>query len=64
MLHTGANWAAPIGRFHLTLDKGSPATLVSLCLGGLHKTGPARFELERQDFRPSGDLKILLLTPE
>ena len=64
VLHTGANWAAPIGRFHLMIDKGAPQTLVSLCLDGLRKTSPTRFELERQDFRPRGDLKILLLTPE
>ena len=64
VLHTGANWAAPIGRYHLTLDKGSPKTLLSVCLTGLRKTSDTRFEWERTAFHPVGDLKVLLLTPE
>ncbi|WP_174285318.1 DUF4424 domain-containing protein [Sphingomonas bacterium] len=63
ILHTGANWRGPIGRFHLTIDKGDPQTLVSLCMDGLTKTGPTTFELTRADFRPAGDLKVLLLVP-
>ena len=64
VLHTGANWAAPIGRFHLTLDKGDPKTLISVCLQGLRKTSPTRFELERRDFTPKGDLNVLFLRDE
>ena len=30
-LSTGANWARPIGRFRLVVDKGDPASLVSFC---------------------------------
>lgn len=64
VLHTGANWAAPIGRFHLTLDKGDTKTLISVCLQGLRKTSPTRFELERRDFTPKGDLQVLFLRDE
>lgn len=64
VLHTGANWATPIGRFHLTLDKGAPRTLISVCLQGLRKTSATRFELERRNFRPAGDLRILFLNGE
>ena len=63
ILTTGANWAGPIGDFHLTIDKGQPNYLLSLCADGIVKTGPTRFELRKKDFTPSRDLNILILTP-
>lgn len=61
VLKTGANWAKPIGSFHLTIEKDSPEQLVTLCAEGLKKTGPTRFELTRKDFSPEQDIKILML---
>src|SRR5213075_3466529 len=28
---TGANWSGPIGKFHLTIDKGDSKDLISFC---------------------------------
>jgi hypothetical protein len=61
ILTTGKNWFGPIKRFHLTVDKGSTANLVSFCGDGVTKTGPTTFELVYEDFYPQTDLKILLL---
>ncbi|MHB1109154.1 MAG: DUF4424 domain-containing protein [Devosia sp.] len=61
---TGANWAGSIGRFHLTIDKGSPDNLVSFCWDGeVEKTSPTTFEMEAQDWWPPWDreLEILIL---
>ena len=61
---TGANWSGPIGRFHLTIDKGSPANLVSFCWDGkVTKTSPTTFEMEAEDWWPPWDreLEVLIL---
>ena len=61
---TGANWSGPIGKFHLTVDKGKPNSLVSFCWDGkVTKTGPTTFEMTATDFTPPQDheLEILLL---
>lgn len=63
VLKTGGNWAGPIGDFHLTLDKGSPENLISLCINGIAKTGPTRFEVRKTNFMPDRDLDILILLP-
>ena len=64
VLTTGANWLGTIGEFHLTIDKGSPRNLVSLCINGIKKTGPTTFEVRKKDFLPERDLKILILEPQ
>jgi hypothetical protein len=61
VLTTGANWAGPIGDFHLTVDKGAPDSLVSFCADGVKKIGPTLFEVRRADFTPTQDLHILIL---
>jgi len=61
VLTTGANWAKPIGRFRLVIDKGSPKNLVSFCGTGVKKIAPTRFEMVREDFVPRQDLHILFL---
>lgn len=61
VLKTGANWAKPIGTFHLTIEKDAPDQLMTLCAEGLKKTGPTRFELTRKDFSPEQDIKIMML---
>jgi hypothetical protein len=62
VLTTGRNWGGAIGKFHLTIDKGSPDNLLSLCMDGLKKTGPTTFELRAADFFPQKDIDVLILT--
>lgn len=61
VLKTGANWKGPIKRFKLTVDKGSPQSLVSLCMDGLKKITPTRFEVIKTDFEPTSDIDILFV---
>lgn len=63
ILTTGGHWAGPIGRFHLTVDKGAPENLVSLCAPDIQRTGPTTFELTRTNWRPRSNLQIYILTP-
>ncbi|BAI70902.1 hypothetical protein AZL_002640 [Azospirillum sp. B510] len=60
ILTTARNWRGPIGRFHLTIDKGAPENIVSLCWNGLSKTGPTTFESTITDFVPDRDIRLLL----
>ncbi len=61
VLATGANWKGPIKRFRLTVDKPGPQVLVSLCMDGLVKVSPTRFEVVKTDFEPSRDIDILMV---
>lgn len=61
ILVTGANWAGPIGDFHLTIDKEDPDTLVSFCGTGSEKTGPTTYEIHKENFVPERDLDILIV---
>ena len=63
ILMTGNNWAGPIGKFTLTVDKGKPENIISLCGDGIKKTGPTTFEMQKTEFYPERDLEILLLVP-
>ncbi|MCB1462994.1 MAG: DUF4424 domain-containing protein [Nitratireductor sp.] len=64
VLTSGGNWAnGTIGRFRLTVDKGSPANLVSFCGTGVRKTGPTTFEMTAEDFYPEKDIHILFAVP-
>lgn len=63
ILTTANNWRGPIGRFRLTVDKGSTDALVSLCRDGIRKTGPTTFEWEARDYVPDRDLTLLFLRP-
>ncbi|MDR3463615.1 MAG: DUF4424 domain-containing protein [Beijerinckiaceae bacterium] len=63
ILKTGANWAGPIGSFHLVVDKGEADKLVSFCADGVTKIGPTQFEVRKTNFTPKQDLDILLLVP-
>ncbi len=60
ILTTARNWAAPIGRFRLVIDK---ERLVSLCWRGLKKVSRTRFVFEARNFEPTRDLKLLFLEP-
>lgn len=63
VLRTANSWAGPIGRFRLTLDKGSERNIISLCATGIEKTGPTTFVMEKRDFVPDRDLEILIVSP-
>lgn len=63
VLTTGANWKGAIGDFHLTIAKENPKAVLSLCMNGLTKTGPARFELQRMNFTPKDDIRFVLFLP-
>ena len=59
---TARNWAGRIGRFTLTVDKGSADALVSFCRQGVRKTGPTTFVWEARDYVPDSDLRVLLVS--
>jgi hypothetical protein len=62
ILKTARNWSGAIGDFHLTIDKGDAKNVLALCVDGIKKTGPARFELRKKDFVPERDLALLIVT--
>lgn len=61
ILKTGANWSGPIKHFHLVVDKGDPTSLVSFCGDGVKKISPTRFEMNKTNFVPTGNLAVLIL---
>ena len=63
VLTTGANWAAPIGRFRLVVDKGAANNLVSFCGDGVRKISPTQFEIVKTNWRPARDLAVLIVGP-
>ena len=64
ILKTGGNWAlGTIGKFKLTIDKGSPRNLVSFCGEGVEKTGPTTFQMTVDDYYPNRNIDILILQP-
>lgn len=63
ILRTANTWQGPIGTFRLTIDKGHPANILSLCATGVKKTGPTTFVIEKTDYSPPDDLRILIATP-
>jgi hypothetical protein len=63
VLRTANSWAGPIGKFTLTLDKGAPENVISLCAEGVRKTGPTTFVMEKTDYTPDRDLEVLIVQP-
>jgi hypothetical protein len=61
ILTTGGNWAGPIHRFRLVIDKGRPENLVTFCGDGVRKISATQFEMRKTDFTPTSDLHILLI---
>ena len=43
-------------------DKGDAKNALSVCLDGIKKTAPTRFELRKKDFVPERDLAVLIVT--
>lgn len=61
VLVSGANWAGPIGRFRLVVDKGAAGNLVSFCETGVKKIDDRRFEVVRDNFLPTRNLDVLIV---
>ena len=64
ILTTANTWKGPIGAFRITLDKGSKENLTSLCMEGIKKTGPTTFTLEKTNFTPKNDIRIVFFEKE
>lgn len=59
---TSANaWSGPIGIFHLTVLTKDPNDMLMTCMPGLQRVVPTKFELEKDNFQPSEDLKLMIL---
>lgn len=63
ILNTGANWAGPIAKFHLVIDKGSPDNLISLCGYGDAESAPTLVESSKSNFTPNNDINIIIFKP-
>jgi len=68
ILRTGANWAGPIGDFHVVIDgeeqvvRDWPARLVFACADiALRPTSPVRWEGTARNYLPSRDLRVLII---
>ena len=63
ILTTGANWAKPIGKFKLTVER-DPDELVSFCWKGngkVKKVGPTTFEVKEINFVPTHDFDVAFI---
>lgn len=64
VLRDGEQLGGPIGRFTLTLDKGDPKNVISLCADGVKKTGPTTFVASiKTHYTPDRDLEVLVVQP-
>ncbi len=61
VLTTANTWKGPIGAFRMTIDKEEAADIVSLCATGVRKTGPTTFVVEKQNYRPRDDIRIMFV---
>ena len=61
VLTSGANWKGPIGDFRMQIDKGSANALVSFCADGVKKIAPTVFEVAKQNFTPTRDVRVLII---
>jgi hypothetical protein len=64
VLTTGSNWRSPIGDFRLVVDKGKARNLVSFCEAGVKRISPTQFEVRHRNWRPTRDLKVLIVQPD
>lgn len=64
ILTTANTWKGPIGRFKLTLDKANEQNLTSLCMDGIKKTGPTTFTIEKTNFSPDKDIRVVFFEKE
>jgi len=61
VLTTAHNWAGPIGHFRLSVVTDTSEDILVTCMPGLKRVSPTRYELTKDNFRPTGDLKLLIL---
>jgi Domain of unknown function (DUF4424) len=61
VLKSGANWKGPIKSFRLVIDKDKSDNLLSLCMPGIKKISPTRFEVKKTNFEPAKDINILIV---
>jgi hypothetical protein len=61
ILKSGANWKGPIRQFKLTLVKKHPKDKISICMPDTRKVSPTQFVVERTDFLPTDDLRVLFI---
>lgn len=62
ILSTGANWAKPIEKFKLTVERDHNE-LVSLCWNGkVEKISPTQFQMVKHNFIPAQDLDIIFVS--
>jgi hypothetical protein len=59
ILKTAGTWRGPIGRFRMTVDKSDPHDIVSFCATGVKKTSPTTFVVEKRNYSPRDDIRIL-----
>ena len=64
ILTTGGNWRAPIGDFHMVVDKGRADAIISFCGEGVRRIGPTQFEVRHRNWRPDRDLAVLIVSAE
>ncbi|HUJ31704.1 MAG TPA: DUF4424 family protein [Candidatus Acidoferrum sp.] len=61
ILTTANNWSGPIGNFYLSILADTPQDIVLTCMPGLKRVTPVRYELNRSNFHPDQELKLLIL---
>lgn len=62
ILSTGANWAKPIEKFKLTVERDHNE-LVSFCWNGkVEKISPTQFQMVKHNFIPAQDLDIIFVS--
>jgi hypothetical protein len=64
ILTTGGNWRAPIGDFHMVVDKGRADAIISFCGDRVRRIGPTQFEVRHRNWRPDRDLAVLIVSAE
>ena len=60
-LRSANAWSGPIGIFHLTVLTKDPNDMLMTCMPGLQRVSPTKFELEKDNYQPSEELKIMIL---
>lgn len=61
ILRTANNWSGPIRNFHLTVLTDSREDITLACTPHLKRVGATRYEFSQSNFRPSADLKLMIL---
>jgi Domain of unknown function (DUF4424) len=61
VLKTGANWAAPIKDFKLSIEPGGGNRLFSFCAGKLKSSSKDSTDFQAVDFLPDRDIKLLIV---